>query len=99
MRLMMVALMLLVSVCADQAVASEYRLTSSGNASYFSESQKMIYLRTVIAKLKETVKTMGNTSELESLGMPDSEIKRLQSAMKIKTEQLTEEALVLIRAL
>jgi len=74
-------------------------LTMSGGASYFSEQQKMIYLRTVIAKIRETAKAMKDLSELEALGMPSREVRRLQSAMKIKAEQLTDEALVLIRAL
>jgi len=99
--MILVALLLVPSIGA-QASASGVDvagLTMSGSASYFSEQQKMLYLRTVIAKIRETAKAMKDLSELEALGMPGRETERLQNAMKIKAEQLTDEALVLIRAL
>jgi len=90
---------LLLFVCVAQFEASGKQVSAVADASYFTEQQKMIYLRTVITKLKETAKAMKDISELEAMGMPVSEINRLQGAMKIKLEQLTDEALVLIRTL
>lgn len=92
-------LFLLISLCISPFEAAAKEMAPSGDVSYFSEQQKMTYLRTVIAKLKETARAMKNLSELEAIGMPGSEINRLQGAMKIKLEQLTDEALVLIRAM
>jgi len=99
MRFLVLGAFFLLLLCNVQAASAGKEFAPAMGASYFSEQQKMTYLRTVIAKLKETSKAMNDLSELETMGMPTNEINRLQGAMKIKLEQLTDEALVLIRAL
>lgn len=101
MRFIMILAVLMVAPpgLAAGALASENEKVIPAGGTYFSDKQQMTYLRTVIAKLKETTKAMNDVAELEALGMPSMEIERLQGAMKIKSKQLTEEALVLIHAL
>lgn len=90
---------LLLPASASFATDANAMPSYSAGSGYFTDRQKMVYLRTIIAKLRETTKAMGDTSTFEAMGMPSREIKRLQSAMKIKTEQLTDQALQLIQSL
>lgn len=90
---------LIVPANACFATEAEVSGTYVAGHGYFTEQQKMVYLRTIVAKLRETTKAMGDPSTFEAMGMPSNEIKRLQSAMKIKTQQLTDQALQLIRSL
>ena len=98
MRSLLLFLLLLPGVTNPAYAVEESRLLTSSQV-FFSQQQKLVYLRTVIAKLKETAKAMQDVSELEQLGMPPREIKRLQQAMEIKTKQLMDQALVLIQGL
>jgi len=65
----------------------------------FTGDYKMTQLRTVLAKMREIAKSTRDLSDLQDLGMPESEIKRLEVAMELKIKQLSKEALLLIRAL
>ncbi len=99
MRGLLLLLLLCLSGVLSPAYAIEDSRVIAGNQIFFSQQQKLVYLRTVIAKLKETAKAMKDVSELEQLGMPPREIERLQQAMEIKTKQLMNQALVLIKGL
>ena len=96
-------LLLLLLLCLPGVLSPAYAVEANhhfaGRAIFLSDQQRMIYLRTVIAKLRETTKAMKDVSELEQLGMPPREIERLQQAMEIKTKQLMDQALVLIKGL
>jgi|GEM_PF-5585057 len=94
MRRAMIAMLSIIPLlsCAHSVRAEDVALSGILN-----QEQQVIYLRTLLAKLRETAVTAQDVTSLESLGIPPREAARLQTAMNLRNRQLMDEAMRLIR--
>jgi len=67
--------------------------------SRMTDEQEMENVRIVLKKLRMAAMSVNDIDEMGNLGMPDNEIERLKTALMLKIQQLTSEAIYAIHKL
>lgn len=62
-------------------------------------SAHLAELKTILAKLRESMASMKELDDLEQVGMPASEVDLMRQALKQKINEMTSEALLSIKRL
>lgn len=60
---------------------------------------KIYNLKIVMTKLRETMIATNDLDAMKEMGMPENELNRLKQALHLKVQQLTEDAVYVIRSI